>query len=74
MDKVHFGCLEKKICLQKDKVAYLISRKKGHVKMCDQIVKPLNTQKYLGVVVMEKFTWRANPNRSFSKNCEHSGT
>ena len=35
--------------------------------MSDQIVKPVNSQKDLGVVVTENLTWTANANRRFSK-------
>ena len=35
--------------------------------MCDQIVRPGNSQKNSGVVVTENLTWTANANRRFSK-------
>ena len=35
--------------------------------MCDKIVKPVNSQKDLGVVVTENLTWTANAKRRFSK-------
>ena len=35
--------------------------------MCDQILKPLNSLKDIGVVVTENLTWRANANGRFSK-------
>ena len=35
--------------------------------MCDQIVKPVNSQRDLVVVVTENLTWTANANRRFSK-------
>ena len=35
--------------------------------MCDIIVKPVNSEKDLGVVVTENLTWTAKANRRFSK-------
>ena len=35
--------------------------------MFNQIFKPVNSQKGLGVVVTENLTWTANANRRFSK-------
>ena len=35
--------------------------------MCDQTVRPQNSQKDSGVVVTENLNWTANENRRFSK-------
>ena len=53
--------------LQEDKGSILYIKKKGRIKMCDQIVRPENSQKDSGVVVTEDLTWTANANRRFSK-------
>ena len=46
--------------VHENKCSIFFIKTKGQVKMCDQIVKPVNSQKHLGVVVNENLSWTAN--------------
>ena len=54
--------------MNKAEITIVTIPKKGQVKKSDQIVKQLNSQKSLGLVLTENLlTWTANANRQFSK-------
>ena len=55
VNKLLLWCLENEMRFHEDKCSITFIKKRGQVKMCDQIVKTVNRQKDLGVVVTENF-------------------